>query len=57
MRNSNDQPKAKGGGAAKNREGVFNPLGPGQTRWAPCVQDHDLGQGQLPIERIKVPGM
>jgi hypothetical protein len=45
----------KGGGAAKNREGVLNPLGPGFNRWAPCVRDHDLDQGQLPRSEIKVP--
>ncbi len=36
---------------------MFTILGAYKRRWAPCVQAHEPGQGQLPLDRVWPQGL
>ena len=50
-------PTMKGKGAIHDHRWMFTILGAYKRRWAPCVQAHGPGQGQLPLDRVWPQGL
>jgi len=49
--------ETEGKSAIHGNRWMFTILGAYKRRWAPCVQAHEPGQGQLPLDRVWPQGL